>query len=767
MAVVVEEEREAAGNGEGNAPSSPPDLSYSKSSKSSSRSGDSDTDENVSMEKLEQLDEGSVDERDEVEHRDDSNLRAENRPTLRRPPQRSSFSPPLTMKEQKYPSLKGAVSGVLRDQSLSLPQRRGLRRGVTSPASPSFTMGGAQKTSSRSPSPKNLSRQSSMTISPQTYTGANGRLSTELRSPNTIGNMERRKSWQPGRKSVKQLEAECDNLDEEVPDEAVLENVPISPMPGQTRLSPRTSRSTTPSPHRRPPPQQHSTLHSVPSHTNLHSAKVPKNAKRPSAPTIMPNGQYGSPRSPRHVRPPMLQHSNTMPSHFMDPLMRRHRSKSWTEDLNEEAKALSAALEEYADRKSVERHGSGANSVSSSPPRADSMPKIQRAKTTIMDMPPLSYGSVMIDPLPSSKEKEAVLSKTRPSWLPPKDQKEDKKHIKEWEAMMARAAENERKRQLKEREAQEDSDEMKDNLARIWEQHVLQNWDIVIAEPRTRELWWRGVTPKSRGVVWQKAIGNELQLNVSSFEAALNRANALEEKTAQMSPDDRAGSDGAAWFAAIARDVPVTCPELREAEERTQFESALRDVLKAYAIYRRDVGYVYGTHLIAGLLCLHLRPVDAFISLANMLNRPLPLAFLAHDVTAMGRAYELVMSTLKYKLPRLHDHLVSDSILAGRIGEILDPMFRCLFAYHLPVGHVSRLWDVFAFEGDKVLIRAAVAVLVKLEPRLYGSREEILNIVGWQNEKGLDLGSEEEFMNAVRDAGKVDGRKEEVKPVYV
>jgi hypothetical protein len=40
-------------------------------------------------------------------------------------------------------------------------------------------------------------------------------------------------SWQPGRKTVEQLEAEYnDDEDDEVPDEAILENVPMSPMPG-------------------------------------------------------------------------------------------------------------------------------------------------------------------------------------------------------------------------------------------------------------------------------------------------------------------------------------------------------------------------------------------------------------------------------------------------------------------------------------------------------------------------------------------------------
>lgn len=452
----------------------------------------------------------------------------------------------------------------------------------------------------------------------------------------------------------------------------------------------------------------------------------------------------------------MLQHSATMPTFPGDPLSRKHRSKSWTEDLSDEARHLSAALEEHAERLSMEIHGSGANSVASSPPRPN-MSK-QRAQTTILEMPLVQKGSVMIDPLPISKEKQAALTRTRPSWLPPKCQKEERKHIREWEQMMARAAEINKKRAVKEKEASEDREELKDSIARIWEQHVLPNWDTVVGEPRTRELWWRGVTPGSRGQVWQKAIGNELELSQASFEAALNRANECEEKMFEMPVEERRQSKEAPWFEGIARDISTACPEMTAPEERISFQNALRDVLKAYAMYRSDIGYIYGTHLIAGMLCSHMKPSDAFVALANLLNRPLPLAFLVHDTAAMSRAYDLVLGTLKYKFSKLHAHLTSETT-GLKPEDYLDPMFRCLFSYNMTTEHVSRVWDIYVFEGDKALVRAAVAVFGKLEGKLYGTRDEILDIMSWRNEKKWWLGSEEDFIRAVRDAGKVDAEE--------
>ena len=146
----------------------------------------------------------------------------------------------------------------------------------------------------------------------------------------------------------------------------------------------------------------------------------------------------------------------------------------------------------------------------------------------------------MIDPLPISKEKEAVLSRTRPSWLPPKDPAEEKRHLKEYQRMMAQAAEAEKRKEA-ERNAQTTCrDDTASSLLRIWEEHVLPNWEEVTRQKRTRELWWRGIAPRSRGSVWTKAIGNELGLSDASYTAALRRAQALEttiKRGSQLSAD--------------------------------------------------------------------------------------------------------------------------------------------------------------------------------------------------------------------------------------
>lgn len=783
--------REGTASGDGNAnacgkspdtmdsaPSSPPALSYSKSSKSSESSTNSDDDvSDIGLaEKTAHYEDVTLED-----EREDNNLPPASRPTLRRPQPRSfsipnpdggvsgirsPTSPPLSTQLQalqlqprpngagsRYPGLHGAVDGALRDQSLNLPRggvRRHMQRAASSPSS-AFVR---QYPHSRSPSPGRQVSSPSALLSASTES-----LSTypSLQPP------QRRPSWQPGRKTILELEAECNDDDEEdVPDDAVLENVPISPMPGQhlSLLSkPRTSstslnslRSATPSPHRRP------------SYANLHSANIPKHAKRPSAPPTR-NGPSRSPRSPQNGRPQMMPHSATT-GHFAPGRSNRQiRAKSWTEDLNEEARQLSQALFEHADQNPyVRKHRSMHNTPSSSPPRPDMkglLSKTSIAELTIAQLPTvpdMQKGNIMIDPLPISKEKEAVLTRTRPSWLPPKDQKEEKRHLKEFQQMMARATETEKKRVLKEQENRENRVELQGSIARIWEQHVLPNWEHVIKEPRTRELWWRGVTPRNRGEVWQRAVGNELELSDASYEAALKRAQDLEEILENLPDEEQASSKEATWFEAIERDVPAVFPETESFQQGAPLHESLKNVLKAFAMYRSDVGYVYGTHLVAGVVCMLLPAPKAFVLLANLLNRPLPLAFLVHDQSAMRKAYDLTLQTLKYKYPKLHGHLTR--LLTPE--EFLDPLYRCLFAYYLPAGHVARIWDIWVFEGDKALVRAAVGVLGKLEGKLYGDKEAVLGVLGWMSERRWEVGNEEEFVEAVREAGKVDVQRRAV-----
>ncbi|KAI5245470.1 hypothetical protein E4T43_03218 [Aureobasidium subglaciale] len=694
-------------------PGSPPELTGSKSSKSSGSFRSTCLTSQPSHDNLSHFEDIALAADSGRDEADDLHVRTTQRKlsNTRPPPSRRAVSvvphngrspsAPDVLRDAtnihrpRYPSLKSHVNAA----NLNA---RPMRRGFTSPSTPALVMG-ARPRSSRS-------------VSPQSQALSDGSRSPTSAAPKTLAPRPPIRA----RKSVKELEAEYHDSDEDVPEDAVIWNVPISPRPPM--------QSTPPSPIR----------------------TIPNPALTPELkPTDSNTSSKDEP--PRSAMRPNMHHSATIGAYPPDPTSPRlQRGRTWNEDLSEEAREVAAALEEHAERVSEERRRSTRNSTNGSPPR----PSMKlRTKTSVMELPPLQKGNVMIDPLPVSKEKEAVLTRTRPSWLPPKSQKEEKKHIKEWERMMAAAEAVERKRIAKEAEQQQQRKHVESNIARIWEQHVIPNWDHVIKEPRTRELWWRGVTPRDRGTVWSKAVGNELSLTEVSYANALKRARALQSTVNELPEEERSKHADAGWLAAISRDVPTVFPELGIFGPGAPLHATLEDVLLAYSAYRSDVGYVYGVHTIAGLLVLNMSASAAFITLANMLNRPLALAFLINDQATVSRIYSTVLSTLKYKMPRLHEHLTSPEIGFKGPEEWLHPFLATLGTQLLSPDSCSRLWDIAVFEGDKTFVRAAVGILALLESRLYGPREELLSLIGW-GARPLEF-EEEQVIVAIREAGKI------------
>ena len=567
-------------------PTSPPDMTHSKSSKSSSfgSAGSDDSSvlsdiahfEDIGLNDDSQPDPRLRDQRPKAAPNPyGPNLSSDLRSITRRhasatllrqpfPPQAPNPRPkrdftPLTSKPRpSFPSLQAQVRsvngrvaslGLLPEPYLNPPPRRSVRK-QTSQTFPGQNC---------SPSPS-----LSLSLSP--------------RDPNFMMK-PRRSSWQSGRerrKSAYELELECDeDDDDDIPDGLVLDNVPISPRPPSERAKSQPS-SKAPSPERPLKERIRSVGNGTPAVAVAH----------------------GSLRSPTWKSESAISSlSSTASSHATSPIAAR--AKSWTvalAELNADAKALTEKLEEHADELELKSQRSSTGSMPTARRSSDPDTK-PRVKSALAELPPLRRTNIMIDPLPISKEKEAVLSRTRPSWLPPKDPAEERRHLKEYQKMMAQSLEAERRREAAKRARSECRDTAADSLMQIWESDILPRWNQAIRERRTRDLWWRGIAPRSRGVVWIRAIGNELGLTKASFQAALGRAHDAKSraKNGQGSAEDLRAIG---WFEAIKKDAQEnTWPDLRIFQSGGPLHQSLVDILSAYAMYRSDIGYVAGCNV--------------------------------------------------------------------------------------------------------------------------------------------------------------------------
>ncbi|KAF8451524.1 hypothetical protein BGX38DRAFT_1091667 [Terfezia claveryi] len=610
-----------------------------------------------------------------------------------KPPQRAASGlaslRDLTLKRPPFPPLQSHTNGVLSPSDhLGLPNAP--RRANTSPSPTS------RRSRNASPSPQSAPHSPALSaVSSPSSSGSRRSYTAQIPERLKRGSSTRRKT-------TAELEKECDSDgDDEIPADAIFWNIPVSPR----RMSTNISASPGTSPDRG-------------------TANGPK---------------AGSSKSPPRNGVPIPADSRGRP------MGSRHYSDTIVDELSPEARELSEKLEEYAEeelaREENRRQNPGNKGSQKSRSAQPSPPPTKK-----VELPPMQMTNGMIDPLPISKEKEAVLSRTRPSWLPPKSKEEEKRHLKEYQRMMQKALQAEQKKHERERREQEQREKIKADIHRVWEQDIIPEWDTLISKPETRELWWRGVAPRCRAVVWEKGLGNHLSATDETFRLALARAKELEKGKGSIKTTKEQD-----MLQAIRRDVKDTFPELQIFQEGGPLHEKLVDVLFAYSMYRSDVGYVYGTHVIAGLLLLNMSPVKAFISLVNILNRPVPLAFYTQDEANMSKVYTLFLRAFQYKLPSLFNHI--HVTLSLPPPAYLEAMFSTVFALHCPLDIISRLWDVYILEGDTFLVRTALGVLTALEPQLYGTREEVVKLLGWRA-RTWKLGQEDDFLEIVRSAGK-------------
>ena len=57
----------------------------------------------------------------------------------------------------------------------------------------------------------------------------------------------------------------------------------------------------------------------------------------------------------------------------------------------------------------------------------------------------------------------------------------------------------------------------------VWEKEVLPDWKAAANNPRLRKLWWRGIPPKLRPVIWERTVGNGLALSKGKSSVAKSR----------------------------------------------------------------------------------------------------------------------------------------------------------------------------------------------------------------------------------------------------
>uniref|UniRef100_A0A4X1VD79 TBC1 domain family member 4 n=1 Tax=Sus scrofa TaxID=9823 RepID=A0A4X1VD79_PIG len=166
---------------------------------------------------------------------------------------------------------------------------------------------------------------------------------------------------------------------------------------------------------------------------------------------------------------------------------------------------------------------------------------------------------------------------------------------------------------------------------------------------------------------------------------------------------------------------------------------SLFNLLKAYSLLDKEVGYCQGISFVAGVLLLHMSEEQAF----EMLK------FLMYDL-GFRKQYRPDMMSLQiqmYQLSRLlHDyhralynHLEENEISPSLYAA---PWFLTLFASQFPLGFVARVFDIIFLQGTEVIFKVALSLLSNQET-LIMECENFENIVEFLKNTLPDMNTSE------------------------
>lgn len=162
----------------------------------------------------------------------------------------------------------------------------------------------------------------------------------------------------------------------------------------------------------------------------------------------------------------------------------------------------------------------------------------------------------------------------------------------------------------------------------------------------------------------------------------------------------------------VALDLPRTFannPLFTQTDKEAPYVTMLRSILYATSQTRRDIKYCQGLNYIAALLLLVQNDEErAFWTLNAIMDHLFPKDYFNEQLTG-ARVDQMVLEMLVTKQnPELKEKLQSAGF---QLVVFTLPWFICLFINTLPFISVMRVWDVIMFEGDKALIRIALALI--------------------------------------------------------
>ncbi|KAM4676590.1 EVI5-like protein isoform 2-T4 [Discoglossus pictus] len=229
----------------------------------------------------------------------------------------------------------------------------------------------------------------------------------------------------------------------------------------------------------------------------------------------------------------------------------------------------------------------------------------------------------------------------------------------------------------------QDSLELWGRIVTHWEEWTRRK------EKLLKELIRKGIPYHFRAMVWQM-LCNATDMPVKKQYADLLRMSSPCEKL-------------------IRRDIARTYPEHDFFKGQDSMgQEGLFNVMKAYSLVDREVGYCQGSAFIVGLLLMQMPEEDAFCVFVRLMQEYRLRELFKPTMAELGLCIYQLEYLLQDQLPDLNQHFRSHSFHTSMYAS---SWFLTLFLTTFPLPVATRVFDIFIYEGLEVIFRVGMALL--------------------------------------------------------
>nr|KAF6479864.1 ecotropic viral integration site 5 like [Molossus molossus] len=208
-------------------------------------------------------------------------------------------------------------------------------------------------------------------------------------------------------------------------------------------------------------------------------------------------------------------------------------------------------------------------------------------------------------------------------------------------------------------------------------------------EKLLKELIRKGIPHHFRAIVWQ--------LLCSATNMPVK--NQYSELLKMSSPCEKL----------IRRDIARTYPEHEFFKGQDSLgQEVLFNVMKAYSLVDREVGYCQGSAFIVGLLLMQMPEEEAFCVFVRLMQEYRLRELFKPSMAELGLCIYQFEYMLQEQLPDLNTHFRSQSFHTSMYAS---SWFLTLFLTTFPLPVATRIFDIFMYEGLEIVFRVGLALL--------------------------------------------------------